>query len=180
MRSYTEALMPLLVVSGVLILLAALTRYWRGLRVPPDPWDGEPDQVGAAPEDTPRIVCSSCLGENEPEAAFCLECGNPIGDTSSMDPLKRIQAQGWIYRRAASSPYRFLIVVGMWLIFLPMAIVSFPIEFLHSRKPGDLPGAIFDCLIWTIVVAVLCKVTANYIRRRAGTHAAESPIPNGP
>lgn len=107
------------------------------------------------------------MAENEEEAAFCRQCGNPIGDTSSLDPLKRIQGQGWIYRRAAASPYRLLIVVGMWLIFLPMAFMAYPFAFARSHDTGDLPGVVFGCLIGMIALAVLWKVTANYIRQRA-------------
>lgn len=131
------------------ILVCLFVRHWRRLPLPPDPWDGELGPGDGRDSDGRQdtaVLCTSCLARNGPAADFCAGCGNPIGDTTALDPLKRIYAQGWIYRRAASAPYRLLIVVGMWLIYLPLVLVMGPVAIVAA-------GTLF-------------KVTRNYVRHR--------------
>ena len=150
---------------GICVVLALVYRHWRGVRVPADPWDGE--DLGLDADATGvggRAVCTSCLADNDPSTAFCCQCGNPIGDTSSLDPLKRIWAQGWVYRRAVASPYRLRVVIGMWLVFLPYAIL--PLVFLSRRHSWSLADAVLTMPLGIIALAVLAKVTINYVRHR--------------
>ena len=62
-------------------------------------------------------ICPSCLTKNETKIDFCSNCGRPLGDYVTYDPIKRNWTQGWMYRRLVSRPSSPIVFYGMWLFF---------------------------------------------------------------
>ena len=159
------------------ILVCLVVRHWRRVPLTPDPWDGQlgPDLGGDPDEPTAmNVLCTSCLEANVPGADFCVRCGNPVGDTTALDPLKRIYAQGWVYRRAASSPYRLLIVVGMWLIYLPFVLgMLFPLVFFTPVEKESVLSVVAALAVTVVGAGTLLRVTRNYVRHRRACRAAQ-------
>jgi len=64
-------------------------------------------------------VCPHCLAAIDTLDHFCPRCGGPVSAHASIDPLGQVYSAGHLYRRATSSPPKFITVLGMWLIFGP-------------------------------------------------------------
>ena len=122
------------------------------------------------PEDS--VVCPKCLLANSPTAAFCADCGAPIGMVASVDPFQHIYAEGFAYRSAVDGPPKLIVLIGMWLIFAP---VAFATPFLIF---GDLIRAFSPRLLFLFFgvcsFVVLFRSTKNYIviSRKAKGHNA--------
>jgi len=101
------------------------------------------------------IVCPKCILVNDPSAAFCAECGAPIGMVANTDPIQRIYAEGFAYRSAVEGPPSRLILAGMWAIFCPLGLTA----LFTIRHP--LPAGI----IIAISAAILYRVTKNYLQK---------------
>ncbi|MBN1437544.1 MAG: zinc ribbon domain-containing protein [Sedimentisphaerales bacterium] len=123
-------------------------------------------------DDQGRIICYNCLAENHPHADFCEHCGTPLSSLSTIDPIKRIAATGDTWRKAASSPSKRIVLIGMWLIFAPplLFFVLSLFAFVSEGDRSDNPGALLKTLVGMVVVClyglILVKVTQNYIRRK--------------
>jgi len=118
------------------------------------------------PEDAQKIACLSCLAENNPAASFCRECGSPIGATATLDPMKAIQAQGHLFRTALKGRPRFIVVLGMWIMFLPILVVSATVAvFLISNRSRRSDFVFFWAMAGLSYVSfvVLYRVTRNYL-----------------
>ena len=108
------------------------------------------------------VVCPKCLCNNLPTAAFCSECGAPIGMVSTIDPIQQIQAEGFAYRSAVDSPPKLIIVIGMWAIFFPGVLL--PI-FVVPALPIPLIQLLFYTALFFISIIVIYRVTKNYITK---------------
>jgi hypothetical protein len=114
------------------------------------------------------VLCPKCLLANPPTAAFCSDCGAPIGMVSTIDPIQHIQAEGFAYRSAVDSPPKLIIVVGMWLLFAPIILVA---PFLiFGGFPDSLPHTLFFTLLAVGSVILLYRTTRNYIVKVRSTH----------
>ncbi len=119
-------------------------------------------------DDNNKVLCPSCQSLNDPFEAFCHECGAPIGSTATLDPVLSIQSQGFLFRKALDSP-RPIVLIGMWIIFLPALLVSgcFAIWFILYRYDfsaffffwGSV-GMTYVCFI------ILYRTTKSYIVAR--------------
>ena len=109
------------------------------------------------PEDS--VVCPKCLLANSPTAAFCADCGAPIGMVASVDPLQHIQAEGFAYRSAVDGPPNLIVLIGMWLLFAP---VAFATPFLVFSTEY-LPPRLLFLLLGVCSFVVLYRSTKNYI-----------------
>ena len=90
-----------------------------------------------SPQDD-KVVCLSCGCANYPRAHFCIECDAPMSAHAVNDAFHTIKSTGWAYRRAQQSPRSLVIVVGIWLLFLPLAIIC-AVELLTT-----LPHAVVE------------------------------------
>ncbi|WP_131990057.1 zinc finger Ran-binding domain-containing protein [Chthoniobacter flavus] len=106
------------------------------------------------------VVCPKCLFSNSATAAFCAACGAPIGMVANVDPLQHIYAEGFGYRSAVDGPPKLIILIGMWLLFGPLAVGAVSMIIAGGRELlSTIPWiAMFLCSI-----AVLYRVTRNYI-----------------
>lgn len=94
-----------------------------------------------SPQDD-KVVCLTCGCANYPRAHFCIECDAPLSAHAVNDPFDTIKSTGWAYRRAQQSPRSLVIVVGIWLLFLPLAIIC-AVELLTTlpHAVAELRGA---------------------------------------
>ena len=124
------------------------------------------------------VVCPSCLTENVPSVDFCKNCGCPLSSIATIDPLRRAYSMGWAYRKAAGGPIGLIVLVGMWLLLLPTAILS-PFAFLQPlRDDVSLPARAVYAILWGIPGLasgyLLYRMTRNYFRRRRPPRDDES------
>ena len=152
----------------------------------PQPSDGDLDTNGrdgivpdgaaglhASTEDaTP--VCPHCMADIDPLTNFCPKCGAPISSHATMLPFEGIFAQGWAYRNAVSQPGRPIVVLGMWLIFGPVALIALGayagLFMRMERGPTTVPGALAWLLglaLIALYIAILVRVTRGYLARRS-------------
>jgi len=116
------------------------------------------------------VVCPKCLLANSPSAAFCADCGAPIGMVAAIDPIQRIGAEGFAYRSAVDGPPKLVIVIGMWLLFGPPVVVV-PVLIFQCWESGfPLPGGLLLLgmslvlgLLGTGSACILYRATKNYL-----------------
>lgn len=111
--------------------------------------------------ETGVILCNNCRHRNETTQEICEECGSPIGAWTSPSQLSGVLS-GNFHHQAVATPRKFVIVLGVWLLFLPSALVCcfYAIELLTQQLYGM--ALMFACLaVWPI--AVLRRTTKNYI-----------------
>ena len=113
------------------------------------------------------VVCVSCSDANEAAADFCGRCGAPVGRFTTLDPYKTIYAEGWLFRKAASSRIRPIVLVGMWaLLGFPVAVTILVVVY---RPDGVASFRFLSSLgISVLYLLVLTRVTRNFIRNRRG------------
>ena len=111
-----------------------------------------------------RLLCTSCLFPNVPGTPFCKRCGAAIDFISTIGPLEHIYAEGHAYRQAVEGRPKPIILVGMWLLFLPSLLGALVIMF-SGRHAGFLFFFLGGGLAW-ICVTMLYRVTKNFIRRQ--------------
>ena len=107
------------------------------------------------------VICPKCLLSNSPAAAFCAECGAPIGMIATTDPIQHIHAEGFAYRAAIDGPPSRIVLIGMWMLFAPFALIGPCMVF-------NLPTAnILEVIAWNVASAcafvVVYRTTRNYI-----------------
>lgn len=104
---------------------------------------------------------------NDREAAYCVNCNTPMNLSNSNDPIQRMPAEGYAYRKAAEMKPNTLVLVGVWLLFLPLfGFFSFNAVSLILGAAGG--GA--DNFVWfwvSLAIAVfsfvmIYKVSKNY------------------
>ena len=113
-------------------------------------------------------LCHNCFAENHPYFHFCHKCNTPLTAIASMDPIYSIWSRGDTWHKAASRPYRPIILIGMWLQFGP------PLVFILCLLPIVLaevvmsPERLITLGTFTayaiLLIAILFKTTRNYIR----------------
>jgi hypothetical protein len=120
------------------------------------------------PEPQARQLCTSCAAPNRPNADFCVKCGAPISWYSKIGPFESIFAQGFILREATGRPRRLIVVLGIWLIFLPQLFAG--LVFIQVAGPfsplfGSGPALISIVIIW--------RTTRNYLSEKSNKLAAD-------
>ena len=104
-----------------------------------------------------KHLCKSCAALNYPDADFCVKCGAPLSPYSTVGPFESIFAQGFVYRKAAENPRRFIVVLGIWLLFLP--------GLLGVVIIGN-SGALFDVAgggLALLSLGIIARTTWNYL-----------------
>jgi hypothetical protein len=122
----------------------------------PEPEPGE-DEL------EPGVLCPNCVCSNAPEADYCQGCGAPLGILATIDPLKSTFSEGIGFRQATSGPPKVIIVVGIWLLFLPLLLLL-PIKLING--PASLTDLIVATLKFVLALAVIYCTTVNFVRKR--------------
>ena len=130
-----------LVMAGGFVVLGGLVQaFSKPGGAPPAPADDEPEKEEVDDPGTP--LCPSCLAPAERLQHFCAECGSPLTSHAEIDPLGRIYSMGDTFRKAAASPRRRIVLIGMWCIFaLPLVFVVIGlVSVLDQRSDVCMPG----------------------------------------
>ncbi|MEI9893895.1 MAG: hypothetical protein WDN28_08320 [Chthoniobacter sp.] len=80
---------------------------------------------------------------------------------ATIDPMQHIYAEGFAYRSAVDGPPRFIILLGMWLLFGPVALAA-PFVLWNASSVG-LPQAAFSGCLAIVSVVILYRTTRNYL-----------------
>jgi hypothetical protein len=107
-------------------------------------------------------LCTSCLCPNVPETHFCKNCGAPLSSYAATAPFERLFAQGHAYRQATENPRKPVVVLGIWLLFGPLALTGLVILFL---SPDSVQSIFIGGAMFAISLAILVKTTRNYLNR---------------
>lgn len=120
------------------------------------------------PSESTLSLCPSCLKPNKRFAAFCESCGSPIGTTATLDPIQTIHTQGHLFRKALDGPPKPVVLIGMWIMFLPMLVGSIYAAVRLIQSGGGMANFVF---FWAFVglayisVVILYRITRNYLRK---------------
>lgn len=121
------------------------------------------------------IVCPACaafIGINE---VFCPSCRAPISLLSNTDPLQRIQTEGFLYGKAVESKPKLIVLIGVWMLFLPAAFICAMWALLVFSE-GIGSGAVGFMFFWVAIAAtlffllIIYRVTKNYIKYEPRRH----------
>jgi len=116
------------------------------------------------------MLCPACLAQNLPTARFCWKCDAPLDGLAVFGPLEQTRAQRFIFHRAATGPSGLLVVLGVWVLFAPMALGSLLLALPFHPTLGGFAavglGAAASLLLAVLSGALVWRVTANYVRRR--------------
>jgi hypothetical protein len=129
------------------------------------------------------VICPSCYEENPPRTDFCRSCNRPLEYISFIDPIRGIEAGGWVLReisrKADEQQINKLLVWGAVLAFGPylLYIVCLILtNILRVANHGMSVVSDLTLLLWIIAPIgysiLLFKVLAS--RRR---HAPEQDSP---
>ncbi|MGJ8676990.1 MAG: hypothetical protein ACSHX0_05700 [Akkermansiaceae bacterium] len=123
-----------------------------------------------------EILCPSCGDVSPEDAKFCRHCSSPITSYASTGPFESIFAEGALYRAAISKPNKPIILIGIWLIFLPMALLVLDPIFALCSKGGMSNLSKLDSITWiqisiasivsTVAFYALYLTTRNYIKKQ--------------
>jgi hypothetical protein len=112
-------------------------------------------------------LCPACLAELTAGCGFCPQCGAPVTPTAAISPFERIFSEGYIYRQAVASPRKLIVVVGAWLLFLPLflcgvVMLGWGLFFKHANPFEHVIAGLFFFIAGGLG---LFHVTRNYLRR---------------
>jgi hypothetical protein len=117
-----------------------------------------------------KTICSSCGGFMNPNETFCVRCSASFGMPQSSDPMQNLVSEGLLYGKAIQGKPKLIVVVGVWIIFLPLFLMmlTFMIGMLFFSDRGG--GTAFLIYILTAVVMffsamMLFNVTKNYFKK---------------
>jgi hypothetical protein len=124
-----------------------------------------------------QIMCPGCGHLNADADHFCAQCAAPLTSHAATDPMGSIFAQGYAIGRGVNQPKHLIVVVGLWLIALPMLVFIaqyFPYVLgelvlgLLQLQPGQilagLVGVALMVLFLAIYGGIVFKTTRNYLR----------------
>ena len=112
------------------------------------------------------INCSSCMALNRVSEAFCEECGAPIGATATLVPTQVIRAEGFMLRKALEGRPRFIVLLGVWILHLPVLVVGLGAAIYIIINWRGLSAFVF---FWTLIglsliaFIILYRITKNYL-----------------
>ena len=129
-------------------------------------------------------LCHNCFSPNDPQAHFCHKCNTPLSVLASMDPVARIWSMGDTFRKAASRPYRPIILIGMWLLFGPRLLYAFLLTFSFATSICVVSTEMIAPLgvgaaSVVLYAAILFKTTRNYYRIKRQQATESSDLDNG-
>lgn len=110
-------------------------------------------------------MCTSCLAPNDARANFCSKCGAPLTAYAAIGPFESLLAQGYAVRQAAERPRRPIVLLGIWLVFGPVALVG--ALMLLNPYPSNGGQWIPAGLMMVLSLAILTKTTWSFLRLRA-------------
>ena len=117
-------------------------------------------------EDRETVICASCLAPVSRSETFCHECGAPVGDAATLDPLGAVQAQGFLYRKALEGRPKLFTLVCVWALNLPVFVGGIYGAIYVSLHSDAVSGFAFFWLLMGFALlsfAILYRITKNYV-----------------
>lgn len=109
-------------------------------------------------------LCTSCLAPNDARANFCSKCGAPLTAYAAIGPFESLFAQGYAVRQAAERPRRPIVLLGIWLVFGPAALVgALMLMTPHYSNGGEW---IIAGMMMVLSLAIIAKTTWSFLRCR--------------
>jgi hypothetical protein len=138
---------------------------------PPTP---TPSHLEVSEEEIP--LCTSCLAPNDARSNFCSKCGAPLTSYAAIGPFEHLFAQGFAYRQAAERPRHPIVLLGIWLIFGPTALIgAFLLLYPPWSQWSHWGQSILGGFSALLSLAILTKTTWSYFRFRAQAHSRPTP-----
>jgi ribosomal protein L40E len=138
------------------------------------------------------VLCPGCGAQNGTSSRFCRKCGAPLAWQATVDPVASIFAEGYAARQAASKPQSLLVVIGVWLWFLPIGlfgvigIITSVVYFVMGLLSLDLfviaptpLGLLVSVVFVYISLRMLYKTTSNYLRGQVSEQPSLTASRNG-
>jgi len=127
----------------------------------------EPEQTPETPAELDeKKLCVSCMFPNDPDDHFCAKCGAPMTSYAAIGPFESLFAEGYVYRQAVERPRKFIVVLGMWLIFGTVAIVSTVLLFVDRGMDLQDDLVFLSCAFsLPISLVLIWKTTQSYLNR---------------
>ena len=115
-------------------------------------------------------LCPSCGINVDPGYARCPDCNFPLGTAAGLDPIGSIHDESRVLVKATETRPKPIVVVGVWIIFLPMLVGSAAVAIdilLNGSDSGGSGFAFFWIGVGLSVLSLtfLFKVTRNYLRK---------------
>jgi hypothetical protein len=123
-------------------------------------------------------LCTCCLFPNLPESRWCKRCGAQMSPLTGLLMPDAAISTGFVYRRAVETPFKPVLLYGVWLHFFPSLLID--IVIVRAIFANINAGMIEFIIFWLAILgcvscgSVLYRVTRNYVRqlRRTGEAAA--------
>lgn len=116
------------------------------------------------------ILCVACMKENNGAVTFCRFCNAALSLTDNPDHLQKIAMEGAVYAKAVEVKPNIVVLVGVWLLFFPILIVSLPSAIsVMFEGGGGMPSFVIFWILIIITIfsgTMLYKVTRNYYNAR--------------
>ncbi|HMH45536.1 MAG TPA: zinc ribbon domain-containing protein [Pyrinomonadaceae bacterium] len=112
------------------------------------------------------VTCPTCQALNDRFATYCHECGAPIGTTATLDPIASVHTQSFLFRKAADSRPKMIVLIGTWILFLPVFLVTgYMAIYSITHQHGLLGFAAFWLAVGVacLSLVMLYRVTKNYM-----------------
>lgn len=109
--------------------------------------------------------CTSCLAPNDIAATFCISCAMPLGDFDSFYPIRRIAVEGQLWQRAVTNRPKFIVLLGVWIIFLPALLICALAALGQIAAGGGTSGLVMFWILTLLAfgsAVILFRVTKNY------------------
>lgn len=108
-------------------------------------------------------LCLSCMAPNDTGVPFCAKCGAPMTSYAATGPLEHIFAEGFAYRQAAERPRSFIVVLGIWMIFVTIAMTGGSMMGMSFKT--SLPHFALGVFLLLVSVIMIIRTTRNYVVR---------------
>ncbi|MDB6024405.1 MAG: hypothetical protein JWM68_628 [Verrucomicrobiales bacterium] len=108
-------------------------------------------------------LCLSCMFPNDPDVHFCAKCGAPMTSYAAIGPVEQLLAEGHGYRQAAERPRKFIVVLGVWIIFGGTAISG--AELLFIGRDMGWQYVVVGGFFLPVSLMMIWKTTWGYFTR---------------
>ncbi len=113
------------------------------------------------------VRCDSCGGENPQDAAYCLRCGNKLGESGKhpVEPAKEFvaeQAQSTV-RKMLETPGTIVLAIGVTLLLISLLLLIFRL------------WAGLGLLAVSLVLLIVSAVWRGHEAKIAASQASSSP-----
>ena len=125
-----------------------------------------PNQIDLEPpEPFENELCISCLRPNAPLVKFCRHCRAPLHPLAAWLPFDKIFATGFVWRSAVLTPRRWIVIIGIYLYFLPALLSSALMLKLQysSASTGQLTGLVMIQISLSLVALAISSAISLLI-----------------